>query len=390
MKQATRMILGWTLLTAALSAQSSLEVIAAYYGADRGFVDVTSIVRAQAQAEGLGITVGTSSLGGDPFPGQAKTLRLYYKLKGEFQQGEWRDNENIAIGRLNSSIRGGGRSRGERGPAMPLTILQATYGVGNRTVDVTALMQSRVQGNALDFDVSRGQLGDPAPGTAKQLAVIYSYNGLTREARARDGERLRLPQDNMGTPATAVLKIVSAQYGSATRNADVTGLMTSRMTGNTLTVVVNNANMGGDPHVAVVKTLTVSYEWNGQRFTATAKEGETMTLPVDPAVAASPAATQPAANGVPADGVCFYPAQNYQGTPVCAVWGQDQPRVNTAFGSVKILGSVRAVELFESANFQGRSVRLTSDLADLSRASSGFFGTPSTWAPNLGSFRMGQ
>jgi len=102
-------------------------------------------------------------------------------------------------------------------------------------------------------------------------------------------------------------------------------------------------------------------------------------------------ATPPGAPvSLPPDGVCFYPDKNYQGTAVCAVWGQDQPRVNSAFGSVRILGSVRVVELFESANYQGRSLRLTSDLADLSRASAGFFGTPATWAPNLGSFRMGQ
>ena len=62
-----RYVLPLLLLAAALPAQT-LEVIAAYYGADRNFVDVTANVRAQAQADGLALSVGSESLGGDPFP----------------------------------------------------------------------------------------------------------------------------------------------------------------------------------------------------------------------------------------------------------------------------------------------------------------------------------
>jgi hypothetical protein len=387
-----KLLMSWTLLAIPLLAQNALEVIAAYYGADRSFVDVTGIVRAQSLPEYVGLTVGADALGGDPFPGQLKTLRIYYKLSGQFQQGEWKDSEPVAIGRPNTAMRGGNRARPTRGAAGQLTILQAIYGSGSRTVDVTTLIQGRVQRNALEFDVPGAQLGDPAPGTSKELVVTYQYGGLVREARVRDGERLQLPQSSTTTqapvapmPVATGLKIISAQYGAGARIMDVTSLMTSRVAADQLSVPVDNVNMGGDPQRGADKVLSIVYEWNGQRFTDSAKEGQTMRLPSERALAVSPAAAR-----LPIDGVCFYPGQNYQGTPVCAAWGQDQARVNGAFGSLRLLGTVRQVDLYESANYAGRSARVTSDLADLTRAGGGFFGTPATWAANLGSFRMSQ
>ncbi len=379
-----------------VAAQSSLEVVAAYYGFDRSFVDVTSLVRAQAQPDGVALTVGGDPLGGDPFPGQLKTLRIYYKLSGQFQNGEWKDGESLLIGRLpaggrNSGVRGGGRGTIDRtGRTLPgpLTVLKATYGAGDRTVDVTTLVQSRVQGNSLQFDVPGTQLGDPAPNVLKELVVTYQYAGQTREVRARDGQRLRAPGDMSAPPAPPPptgLKIISAQYGASNRIVDVSALLANRVASDRLVVLVENNNMGGDPLRGADKVLNVVYEWNGQRYTASAKEGQTLRLPPDQVVA-----SQPAAPRIPTDGVCFYPSPNFEGTPMCAALGQDQANVNGVFGSVKLLGTVRQLELFEAASYSGRTLRLTADLADLSRATSGFFGTPVTWATKLASFRMGQ
>lgn len=393
-----RLILMWMLCAMPMAAQGSLEIVAAYYGFDRNYIDVTSLVRAQAQPDGVALTVGGDPLGGDPFPGQLKTLRIYYKLGGQFQTGEWKDSEALLIGRLASGVRGGGRGtidRTGRTVPGPLTVLKATYGTGDRTVDVTTILQNRVQGNSLQFDVPGTQLGDPAPGLLKELVVIYQYAGQTREVRARDGQRLRAPGDiavprppqpaAQPVPPPTGLKIVSAQYGAGSRVMDVTALLTARVAADRLTVPVDNNNMGGDPMRGADKVVNVTYEWNGQRYTASAKEGQTLRLPPDQVVA-----SQPAALRLPTDGVCLYPGQNFEGTPVCAPLGQDQANMGGSFGSVKLLGTVRQVELFESASYSGRTLRLTADLADLSRATSGFFGTPVTWAPKLGSFRMSQ
>ena len=389
-----RFLIAIILLVATMRAQSSLEVIAAYYGTDRSFLDVTATVRAQSQPDGLGLTVGTASLGGDPFPGQLKTLRIYYKLSGQFQQGEWKDSESVAIGRVNSGgrntgMRGGGRPVFRPTVSAPLTITQATYGAGNRTVDVTSLLQSRVQRDQLDFDVPGTLLGDPAPGLLKELVVSYQWNGQTREARVRDGERLRLPVDQVTAPAPVPvatgLKIVSAQYGSGTRVTDVTALLASRIAADRLVVLVENNNLGGDPARGADKVLNVVYEWNGQRYSASAKEGQTLRLPPDTA-----ASGQAASVRTPTNGVCLYPGQNFQGTPFCAELGQDQARLTGTWGSLRLFGTARQVDLFETANFTGRTVRLTAELGDLSRAGGGFFSGPAPWATTPASFRLSQ
>ncbi len=388
-----RLLIALALLAATLPAQSGLEVIAAYYGTDRSFLDVTAIVRAQAQPDGLGLTVGTAALGGDPFPGQLKTLRIYYKLSGQFQQGEWKDSENIALGRLNNGgrntgMRGGGRPVARERPTIsaPLTIIQATYGAGTRTVDVTSLLQSRIQRDQLDFEVPGSLLGDPAPGLLKELLVSYQWNGQTREARVRDGERLRLPTDQVTTasPVATGLKMVSAQYGSGTRVTDVTALLGARIAADRLVVLVENNSLGGDPSRGADKVLNVVYEWNGQRYNASAKEGQTLRLPPDQAAI-------PVSNvRTPTNGVCLYPGQNFQGTPFCAELGQDQARVTGTWGSLRLFGTARQVDLFETAGFTGRTVRLTAELADLSRAGGSFFSGLAPWATTPASFRISQ
>lgn len=393
-----RICLGLVVLAALLPAQGTLEVIAAYYGADRNFVDATATVRALAQPDGVAFTVGAESMGGDPFPGQLKSLRVYYKLSGQFQSGEWKDSDAVMIGRVSANSRRGlGRDR--RGS--PLTITRAVYGVVGRTVDVTGIVQSRMLNNQLDLEVAGNLLGDPAPGSVKELVVTYEQAGRTLEARARDGERLRLgsPLAGAATPAPVALppppptglKIISALYGSGNRVLDVTGNLASRVATNRLAVSVDNKTMGGDPAVAADKVLNVSFEWNGQRYTASAKEGQTLRLPPDQLLTASPAPATPATPSLPADGVCFYPAANFQGTPICAALGQDQPRVASTFGSVRLFGRARLLDLYETANYTGRTVRLTADSADLNQVGGGgFFGNAVAWAPNLGSFRLSQ
>lgn len=309
-----RVLLASCLFSGVLSAQGNLEVIAAYYGVDRNFVDVTSSTRSRAQSTGLAFVVGADSLGGDPFPGQIKTLRLYYKLGGVFQQGEWKDGENVTIGRFTTGRRD--RDTGMRGGGI-----------------------------------------DRASRTPSPVAVA----------------------------APAGLRIISGQYGAGTRVNDVTALLAGRIAGDRLNILVENNSLGGDPIRGADKLLNVTYEWNGQRYTASAKEGQTLRLPPDQVVAASPAPSV-----LPANGACLYAAANFQGTPTCAAFGQDPAQLTGTFGSLKLLGTVRQVELFESANFAGRSLRLTTDIPDLNRATSGFFGSPITWAPNPGAFRMIQ
>src|SRR5712692_2702176 len=63
--------------TESLLAQSgSFELLRAEYGAGDTWVDVTARVRSLVRGESLNIRVDNDTLGGDPNPGTAKTLRL--------------------------------------------------------------------------------------------------------------------------------------------------------------------------------------------------------------------------------------------------------------------------------------------------------------------------
>jgi hypothetical protein len=370
----------------AVSAQAPLEVVAAYYGADRHFFDVTDAVKAQAQADGLNLTVGAEALGGDPMPGVGKTLRVYFKWTGRFDVNEAKDGEMLRIGRATSTASSRGPARetiAGRGGAPVLTITGATYGANGRTLDATSLLQSRVQDNRLDFEVGAANLADPAPGVVKELAVTYLWQGQTREARVRDGERLILPPAAVAEPMGPSLRLLSATYGAGSRSSDVLGLLLTRLANDRLLVSADNTTLGGDPARGANKVLNVTYEYRGQRYTASAKEGQILRLPPDNLPA-------PAAPALPADGACFYPAPDYQGTPTCV--SQDQSRLSGAFGSVRLLGRIRSLDLFENNGYGGRTVRLSGDQADLSQVSAGggFFSntTQYQWAGRPGSVRL--
>ena len=380
-----RVVSLFLILSSVLAAQGQLEVIAAYYGAGRQFFDVTEVVRGQAQPDGLSFTVGAGALSGDPLPGVAKSLRLYYKWTGQFQSSEFKDGETVGIGRVTGRR---GSPRETRTANGVLQITGATYGANGRTVDATAVLQGRVRDDRLEFEVNGANLADPAPGTLKELLVTYSWQGRTAQAQARDGEILRLPP---GTPVALAppilvpvgLKLISATYGLGARQNDVLARLNTRTAGDRLSVTADNDALGGDPARGAAKLLTVVYEWNGQRYTDTSKEGQTLRLPRESLLPAAAIA----------DGVCFFPGANHQGTAVC--FGQDQDGVTGRFASVRLMGRARTLDLFESANYGGRTLRLAADVADLSQVSpagGGFFGNSAqyAWALTPASLRIGQ
>jgi hypothetical protein len=205
--------------------------------------------------------------------------------------------------------------------AQSLEIVEAAYGAGNFQMNVAPKLRGMVQNNALDVTVDPALLGgDPAPGSAKRLRVVYRYNNRQLEASAGDFEKLRLPAGaaapgewSIGSvptnaPAAAApaqaggfsigdiwgggssLKIVSARYGEAstTRFKDVREYLQSLVHEDRLSVKVDNAAMGGDPAPARAKTLEVVYEYRGARFQAAKKEGAYLALPeVDSSSAAA-------------------------------------------------------------------------------------------------------
>ena len=78
--------------------------------------------------------------------------------------------------------------------AQQLEIVEASYGAGNYQMNVAPKLRGLVQNNVLELGVDPGLLGgDPAPGSAKRLRVVYRYGGRQYETSAADFERVRIP-----------------------------------------------------------------------------------------------------------------------------------------------------------------------------------------------------
>ena len=207
-----------------------------------------------------------------------------------------------------------------------LEILEASYGAGNFQMNVAPKLRGMVQNNVLEVTADPGLLGgDPAPGSAKRLRVVYRLNGRQAEVSAGDYEKLRIPSTNAdwsagaipvnktpaatnpggfsigdiwGTPAAATtgLRIVSARYGAGASSKDVREYLQGLVRDNALSVKVDNAAMGGDPAPARAKLLDVTYEYRGTTFQTSVKEGAYLALPDANARAATNTTAPPASS----------------------------------------------------------------------------------------------
>ena len=75
-----------------------------------------------------------------------------------------------------------------------LKINNATYGKNGQGANVTNQVRSMIHNNTLDFKVSNSNLGgDPNKGADKILRISYTYQGQTRAAQFKEGDRCRLP-----------------------------------------------------------------------------------------------------------------------------------------------------------------------------------------------------
>ncbi len=191
--------------------------------------------------------------------------------------------------------------------AQQLEIVEAAYGAGNYQMNVAPKLRGMVQNNVLELSVDPGLLGgDPAPGTAKRLRVVYRYGGRQYEVSAGDYERLRAPStapsplpvspvpvapapanpgggfslgDIWGTGNAAALRIVTARYGDGARFSDVRDRLQGLVRNDAISLKVDNAGMGSDPAPAKAKSLEVTYEYRGTTYQTSVKEGATLTLP---------------------------------------------------------------------------------------------------------------
>jgi hypothetical protein len=85
-----------------------------------------------------------------------------------------------------------------------LQIMSASYGAKNKFVDVRQLLQSRVQNERLDFQVTNSSMGgDPNRSASKTLRINYDWAGRRYDVVAQENQRVSIPtqqqQSEIGT-----------------------------------------------------------------------------------------------------------------------------------------------------------------------------------------------
>lgn len=76
-----------------------------------------------------------------------------------------------------------------------LVILEATWGIANRTIDVKDFLQGKIKNNTLSIanEGSEITVRDPAFGISKVLTVKYAYGGKVHTVNIREHEVLNIP-----------------------------------------------------------------------------------------------------------------------------------------------------------------------------------------------------
>ena len=168
-------------------------------------------------------------------------------------------------------------------PAQQGTIINATYGAGNRQINVTRRVQSMVQQNGwLNFQNTPQALGvsDPAVGRRRTLNItVLQWNGQTRNYQFQDFAQVNL-QLGGGNPTNSV---VSARYGYGNARVDVTSRVQSMVQPNgALNFRVSNETLGvRDPAPGRRKDLRIrTTQRNGRTHDYTFQEKSQVAINV--------------------------------------------------------------------------------------------------------------
>jgi hypothetical protein len=282
-------------LCVSTAAAQSYWVQSADYGSGNRRQDVTNLVR--RLVSGPDFRVNNQTMGGDPYVGADKTLRIV----GRDAQGNVRDFKYGEGATVNSSMfraqqwnGGGGWNGGGNNGAQTWQVQNADYGAGNRRQDVTQTVRRLVDGPS--FRVNNQSMGiDPWKGADKTLRITARDDrGNVREFKYPEGATVDSSMfrgggwnggggrpgwngggNNNGFP----LQIISARWGSGSRYVNVTQRLQDMVNSNGLSVKVTPQNMAGDTTPGASKKIIVEYRYQGRQQTVTRVEGEMLNLP---------------------------------------------------------------------------------------------------------------
>ena len=182
------------------------QVVKADWGAGKRWMDVTNQVRRLLNSNRV-VIVNNDNMGGDPAYGAVKILRIQATNgRGQSQQFTYNEGSTLNASQFYSNGRPGGPGYpGNPGypppnPGYPgggngsLQITRAYYGLNNRTMDVTRLLQSMARNGSIVVQVNNNTMGgDPARGADKVLTVIYRFQRREQTSTVKEGNVLRIP-----------------------------------------------------------------------------------------------------------------------------------------------------------------------------------------------------
>jgi WD40 repeat protein len=149
-------------------AASGFSVLAARYGVDHHWIDVTDDLR---KAAGEGLKEFKPAGLPDPAFGRHKTLVVLFSVDGNAGLAEVRDDVAVSLDAPRDT------STLAPVPSHGFALLAARFGFDEKWQDVTAAVRSKISGDRLDFLPAHAGLPDPAPGEPKAIAVAYASEG---------------------------------------------------------------------------------------------------------------------------------------------------------------------------------------------------------------------
>lgn len=275
-----------TSFCASTAAAQAWWVQSADYGTGSRRQDVTNTVR--RLVNGPNFRVNNATLGGDPYVGADKILRIV----GRDAQGNVRDFKYSEGSTVNSAMfrgqawNGGGVGNG----AKSWWVQSADYGAGNRRQDVTQTVRRLVDGP--NFRGNNKTLNtDPWVGADKTLRIQgRDAQGNSREFKYQEGSTVSSSMfratawngggggDSGGANNNYILQIISARWGSGSNYQNVTQRLQGMVRNNRLSIKVVPQNLG-DPTPGVSKTLIVDYRYQNRQQNVKRVEGEMLILP---------------------------------------------------------------------------------------------------------------
>jgi len=170
-----------------------------------------------------------------------------------------------------------------------ISVVQASYGVGTTTTDVTNTVASLVKDGSLKFTVSPATLNvsDPAPGQVKTLTLTYTINGGSNNTSTTTDSNVVSIDAPPATTASG-LQITKAEYGYPGNFTDVTDAVQNQVSNGYINITVGFKSVGiPDPNPNKQKELKVEYTLNGRKTSETLKDGRNFKLSAQPAEARS-------------------------------------------------------------------------------------------------------